>query len=321
MQTPSAASKRPGPVSRRGQGQQSATRWGPVPPHLSPPRFSGRGDAPPPAPRRALGPRGGRGGGGRVEGLPPARGRPRSSVPAAAAGDEGAAGACDVRGGQVQHPATRHQEPGGAGLGAERPAAQVSGGRGEAAGVCFPGSGGSGAPRCATASRGRAAAAAGAPLPLPGGAGPAAWEAGGQARGAVASPRLSGGAPRGSLLLRRREAKGRVRASPHLPGGAPCPPPRGQGRPGEGSGAAPLLTARAGAPRGTGSLSGFPPSLRSGGPAGEGCPPPRAPFAGCAAARAGPHGSPGLRRRGGGGKPGCISSVRVLNSHLRGAGG
>lgn len=250
--------------------------------------------------RRALGPRGGRGGGGRVEGLPPARGRPRSSVPAAAAGDEGAAGACDVRGGQVQHPATRHQEPGGPGLGAERPAAQVSGGRGEAAGVCFPGSGGSGAPRCATASRGRAAAAAGAPLPLPGGAGPAAWEAGGQARGAVASPRLSGGAPRGSLLLRRREAKGRVRASPHLPGGAPCPPPRGQGRPGEVSC----------------SLSGFPPSLRSGGPAGEGCPPPRAPFAGCAAARAGPHGSPGLGRRGGGGKPGCISSVRILNSHL-----
>lgn len=35
-----------------------------------------------------------------------------------------------VRGGQVQHPAARHQEPGGPGLGAERPAAQVSAGTG-----------------------------------------------------------------------------------------------------------------------------------------------------------------------------------------------
>lgn len=87
------------------------------------------------------------------------------------ASDEGAAGGRDVRGGQVQHPAARHQEPGGPGLGAERPAAQVSGGDGEAAAA---------APRVGTGS---------------------------ETRGAEAIPRLSGEGPRRSLLLSRQGAR------------------------------------------------------------------------------------------------------------------
>lgn len=88
-QPPWAAGKRPGtdPAAGAGGGRPPSLSSGPVRlcPRRTPP-FSAACDAFPPCPaarrRRALGPRGRRGGGGRVEGLPPAPRPP--AVPGAA---------------------------------------------------------------------------------------------------------------------------------------------------------------------------------------------------------------------------------------------
>lgn len=117
---PRAAGRRPGPGDGRPPTATARTRsWAALPG----------------APRGAA-PAGGAGGGGQSGGggrrgahLPPAGRSPRCG--GAGSGDEGPAGGRDVRGVPVQHPAARHQEPGGPGLGAERPAAQVGTGGGD----------------------------------------------------------------------------------------------------------------------------------------------------------------------------------------------
>lgn len=153
------------------------------------------------------------------------------------AGHEGAVGARDVRGGQVQHPAARHQEPGGPGLGAERPVAQVSVGDGEVAPALvrrkLRGLG-----RLQFRSQAWVAPAllAFQLLPLaeerpgekrpgpfaqdevaaarPGAAGRRRpWQEA-DSGGMAENPRLSGGAPCGSLLLLRQEGKRAVSLSP-----------------------------------------------------------------------------------------------------------
>lgn len=244
-QPPWAAGKRPGtdPAAGAGGGRPPSISSGPV--RLCPgrtPPFSAACDAFPPCPaarrRRALGPRGRRGGGGRVEGLPPAP-RPPAVPGAAGQAMKGPRAPAMFGAGRysIPRPVTRNLE-------------DLDSVQSVLLHRSVPATG-------RRLRRGRS--------PQPGWDPPAGSSPGGgagsAARGAAASPPGSPGRlPRGSLLLWRQEGRGAVvPASPPSPspgaGGVrageapcravPCPPPlprwsrEGQGAAARGAAARP----------------------------------------------------------------------------------